>query len=94
VADSLYSKQSFIKEVKDKRMSYILVAKPKDHKLMMEWVSEQKEMGNVSRIEYKDEKGREHGGYKDTFWVNYFEYTILADNKINYHNSWVTVTDI
>ena len=47
-------------------------------------------MGNVSRIEHKDEKGREHGGYKDTFWVNYFEYTILAGNKINYHNSWVT----
>jgi len=100
VADSLYSKQSFIKELKDERMSYILVAKPKDHKLMMEWVSEQKEMGNVSRIEHKDEKGREHvyewinevplNGYKDTFWVNYFEYTILSDNKINYHNSWVT----
>ena len=76
MGDSLYSKQPFIQELKDKSMSYILVAKPKDHKLMMEWVSEQKRMGNVSRMEYKDKKGRRHvyewinevplNGYDDT----------------------------
>ena len=100
VADSLYSKQPFIKELKDKRMSYILVAKPNDHKLMMEWVSEQKEMGNVSRMEYRDKKGRQHvyewingvplNGSKDTVWVNYFEYKIIGNKKNNYHNSWIT----
>ncbi len=88
VADSLYSKQPFIKELKDKRMSYILVAKPNDRKLMMEWVSEQKKMGNVSRMEYRDKKGRQHvyewingvplNGSKDTVWVNYFEYKIIG----------------
>jgi len=100
VGDSLYSKQPFIQELKDKNMSYILVAKPKDHKLMMEWVSEQKRMGNVSRMEYKDKKGRKHvyewinevplNGYDDTIWVNYFEYKIIGEEKINYHNSWIT----
>jgi len=30
-------------------------------------------------------------GMTDNFnQLPYFEYTILADNKINYHNSWVT----
>ena len=50
MGDNLYSKQPFIGEPKDKNMSYIckfsskidniLVAKPKNHKLLMEWVSE------------------------------------------------------
>ena len=42
VGESLYSKQPFIKQLKDEKMSFILVAKPKDHKIMMEWVYEQK----------------------------------------------------
>jgi len=34
VGDSLYSKQPFIKELKHGKMSFILVAKPKDHKII------------------------------------------------------------
>ena len=66
----------------------------------MEWVSEQKRRGNVSRMEYKDKKGRKHvyewinevplNGYDDTIWVNYIEYKIIGEEKINYHNSWIT----
>jgi hypothetical protein len=41
----LYSKQPFIEKLKEERMSYILVAKPNDHKLLMEWVDEQRQLG-------------------------------------------------
>ena len=51
VADSLHSKQPFVEELKAERMSYILVAKPEDHKILTEWVGEQRQLGEVSRIE-------------------------------------------
>lgn len=100
VGDSLYSKQPFIKELKDLKMSFILVAKPKDHKIMIEWVGEQRQMGEESRLQCKDRKGRRHlyqwingvplNGNKNTYWVNYFEYQIIVDEKTTYRNSWVT----
>ena len=102
VADSLHSKQPFIEEAKANRMSYILVAKPEDHKLLMEWVNEQRQLKEVSGIKVKDKKGRIHvyewinevplNGNKNSNWVNYFEYWIIdtAKDKVTYHNSWVT----
>ena len=47
-------------------MSFVLVAKPDDHKIMMEWVQEQKQLREVSCLEYKDLKERLHV-YK---WIN------------------------
>lgn len=38
-------------------MSYILVAKSDDHKILMEWVNEQRQLKEVSRMEVKDGKG-------------------------------------
>ena len=100
VADSLYSKQPFIEETKANRMSYILAAKAEDHKILMEWVKEQRQLKEVSRMQVKDKKGRIHvyewinevplNGNKDTLWVNYFEYWIIDNEKTRYHNSWVT----
>jgi len=100
VADSLHSKQPFIEEIRRERMSYILVAKPEDHKILMEWVGEQRQLGEVSRIEVKDMKGRVHiyewinevplNGNKDAPLVNYFEYWLMNNGKVGYHNSWVT----
>jgi len=100
MADSLYSKQPFIEEVKANRMSYVLVAKAKDHKILMEWVNEQRQLKEVSKTEVKDRKGRIHvyewinevplKGNKDTLWVNYFEYWIIDKGKVTYHNIWVT----
>ncbi len=100
VADSLHSKQPFIEEVVANRMRYILVAKPEDHKILMEWVNEQRQLKEVKRIEVKDQKGRIHeyewinevplNGNEDTIWVNYFEYRIIDKGKVTYHNSWVT----
>jgi hypothetical protein len=104
VADSLHSKQPFIEETRSNRMSYILAAKAEDHKILMEWINEQRQLKEVSRMEVKDEKGRLHvyewinevplNGNKDTLWVNYFEYWIIDKEKVTYHNSWVTDINI
>jgi hypothetical protein len=63
-------------------MSYILAAKEGDHKLLMEWVNEQRLLNEVSRIEVKDHKGRTHvyewinkvllNGNKETIWSKLF----------------------
>jgi hypothetical protein len=100
VGDSLYSKQPFIKELKHEKMSFILVAKPKDHRIMMKLIKEKRELKEIFRLEYKDQKGRIHlyewlndiplNGYKDTYRVNYFEYHLIVNGKTTYHNSWVT----
>lgn len=100
IADSLHSKQPFIQEAKANGMSYILVAKSDDHKILMEWVNEQRQLKEVSRMQVKDGKGRLHvyewinevplNGNVDTLWVNYLEYWIIDKGKTTYHNSWVT----
>ncbi len=100
VGDGLYSKQPFIEEVKAGGMSYILAAKPEDHKILKEWVNEQRQLKEVSRIQVKDMKGRLHvyewinevplNGNKETVMTNYFEYWLIDKGKTTYHNSWVT----
>ena len=100
VGDSLYSKQPFMEELAEERMRYVLVVKEEDHKLLMEWVNEQRQLKEVSRLEVKDQKGRLHiyewinevplNGNKNTLWVNYFEYWLVVGGKVTYHNSWVT----
>ena len=100
VGDSLYSKQPFMEGLGEERMRYVLVVKEEDHKLLMEWVNEQRQLKEVSRLEVKDKKGRLHiyewinevplNGNKNTLWVNYFEYWLVVGGKVTYHNSWVT----
>jgi hypothetical protein len=100
VADSLHSKQPLIEEAAASGMRYILVAKPDDHKILMEWVNEQRQLKEVSRMEAKDLKGRLHvyewingvplNDNKDTVMTNYFEYWLIDNKKVTYHNSWVT----
>ena len=100
VGDSLYSKQPFMEELSGEGMRYVLVVKEDDHKLLMEWVNEQRQLKEVSRLEVKGKKGRLHiyewinevplNGNKNTLWVNYFEYWLVDGGKVTYHNSWVT----
>lgn len=100
VGDGLYSKQPFIEDIKAGMMDYILVAKEDDHKIMMEWVNEQRQLKEVSRLEIRDMKGRRHvyewinevplNGSKETVMTNYFEYWLIDKEKVGYHNSWVT----
>jgi hypothetical protein len=104
VADSLHSKQPFMEHAKAQGMSYILTAKEGDHKLLIEWINEQRLLNEVTRLEVKDSKGRTHvyewinkvplNGNKKTILVNYFEYWIMDKGKKTYHNSWVTDIEI
>lgn len=100
VGDSLYSKQPTVETIRDLHMDYVLVAKPDDHKILMEWVNEQKVLKETSRMEIKDKKGRTHiydwvnevplNDNRKTVIVNYFEYWLQDKGKTTYHNSWVT----
>lgn len=100
VGDGLYSKQPFINKIKENNMRYILVAKPDDHKTLMEFIDGTRKIKEMSRYEFKDIKGRKHiyewinkvplNGNEDSIEVNYFEYWLEDKGKVTYHNSWVT----
>ena len=99
-ADGLYSKQPFVDELKSAGMSFILVAKPSDHKLLFEWVQDLMHLDAGGNLEYCDLKGRRHvyqwvndvplNGSKDADNVNFYAYQIIKDDKITYRNSWIT----
>lgn len=99
VGDGLYSKQPTIEIIRDLHMDYVLVAKPDDHKKLMEWVGEMRFLDEVKRLE-ATEKKRTHiyewvqdvplNDNNNTPFVNYFAYRIEEKGKITYHNSWVT----
>jgi hypothetical protein len=98
--DGLYSKQPFIDVVKQARMSYILVARPDDHKILFEWVRELQGLGAGGSLEFTDDKGRKHryqwvnnvplNGAKDADEVHFFEYDLIVNDKVTYRNSWVS----
>jgi hypothetical protein len=98
--DGLYSKQPFIDAAKHARMSFILVAKPADHKLLFEWVHEIDGLGHSGHLKLIDSKAHHHvyrwinqvplNGSRNADHVNFFEYWLQVDQKTTYHNSWVT----
>ena len=99
-ADGLYSNQPFIDVLKRHAVSFVLVAKPADHKILFQWVEELDGLGGVEHMEFADPKGRRHhyrwvnqvplNGNPDADQVNFFEYWLSVDQKVTYHNSWVT----
>jgi hypothetical protein len=103
-ADGLYSKQPFVDDLNDAHMSFILVAKPTDHKLLFEWVNELDGLGQSGHLKFSDDKGRRHvyrwvnqvplNGSRNADQVNFFEYWLRVNQKITYHNSWVTDLDV
>ena len=98
--DGLYSKQPFVTELKANRMSFVLVAKPDDHKSLFQWVREIRQIGETQSLTFTDLKGRIHR-YE---WVNevpinanagsdlvsFFQYRLVVNGKTTYHNSWIT----
>ena len=98
--DSLYSKQPFVDMLGEKGMSFILTAKQKDHKVLFEWVSELRRMGEIGHLEIRDFKGRLFvfewannvplNGTKDAGEVNYFECAIFKKEKRVFFCGWVT----
>ena len=81
-------------------MSFILVAKPSDHKILFEWVREMIGLKAGGHLTFTDSKGRKHkyrwvndvplNGSKDADQVNFFDYRIITNKKTTYRNSWVT----
>ena len=105
LGDSLYSKQPFIDILLENNMSFILGAKPDDHKVLFEWVSELKAMDETQRLEIRDFKGQRHiyewvndvplNGREDARNVNFFEYTLINEkNKQVFFGTWVTDIEI
>lgn len=100
VGDGLYSKQPMIEEIGIHGNRYVLVAKPTDHKKLMEWVHEMRLLKEVIHMEFTDRQKRVHtyewvnnvplNGNDDAPMVNYFEYWITEGDRTTYHNSWVT----
>jgi hypothetical protein len=98
--DSLFSKQPFISELKANSMSFILVAKPDDHKNLFEWFQELRQMGETHSLTFTDLKDRVHqyewindipiNANPKSDLVNFFEYRLVVNGKITYRNSWVT----
>jgi hypothetical protein len=80
--DGLNSKQPFIEILGENRMNFILVAKPDDHKKMMEAIEICRLAGEVNSLNIIDEKDRRHhyewvnniplNGNDDAIQVNYF----------------------
>jgi len=100
VGDGLFSNQPFLDELKKYRMSFILVAKPGDHKFLFNCLSILKQHDEISMLEFADQKGHRHlyewfngiplNGSEHADSVNFFEYTIIANDKISFHCTWVT----
>jgi len=102
--DGLFSKGPMIQQVLGEGMHFLFVAKPDDHKYMMEWIAA---FDSLPQVLCADTKGRHHqysyvnqvplNGKIDAPLVNYIHYELINEaGKVTYKNSWVTdinVTD-
>ena len=87
------------------RFSFILVAKPKDHKSLFEDISGMRRGEMLNTWQYREKVGRVHryqwvngvplNGNAKSPAVNFVEYWIINDNgEIGFHNTWVTDIEI
>ncbi|MEW6261748.1 MAG: hypothetical protein AB1641_01610 [Thermodesulfobacteriota bacterium] len=98
--DGLYSKQPFLEALQKVGLSFVLVAKPTDHKVLFEWFGEIQKMKETGHLEITDHQKRRHcyewaqglplNGDPRAPEVNFFQYRLLVHGETTYHNSWVT----
>ena len=98
--DSLYSKQPFINELKENNMSFILNAKPSDHKSLYQWFTETRAINETHLIKIKGLNGIEHvyewlndiplNDAKNADNINFFQFSIFKGEKRTFRSSWVT----
>ena len=102
VGDGLFSKAPMIEHVLNHQMNYLFVAKPDDHKYMMEWIAAYQSLPQIS---ITDSKGRKHcytyinqvplHGQEEAPLVNYIHYELTNEKgKVSYKNSWVTSLEV
>ena len=99
VADSLYSKQPFVEELTAKRFSFLLVAKPGDHKSLYENVDGLR-CGNLLDRHHTVHRGERYvyewvtelplNGKPDSPLINFIQFQIIEDGEVTYRNAWVT----
>ena len=102
VGDGLFSKAPMIQHVLNQGMNYLFVAKPGDHRYMMDWIAA---YDTLPCITVSDIKGRKHrytykhqvplNGQENAPLVNYIHYELINDKgKVTYKNSWVSSLDV
>jgi len=103
LGDSLFSKHTIVELLKDKKMSFILGAKPGDHKYMFSWIEDSTEKTELVK---KQKDGRVFVyswandvplcGRRDAYSVNFFQLEIRTPDKETgelkktFRSSWVT----
>jgi len=100
--DGLFSKGPMIQQVLAEKMHFLFVAKPDDHKYMMEWLAA---FDSLPQVVSSDIRGRSHrysymnkvplNAQDDAPLVNYIHYELTnKKGKVSYRNSWVTDIDL
>ena len=102
LGDGLFSKAPMIENIRHHGFNYLLVAKPDDHRYMMDWINT---YDTLPEVVISGLNGRKHrytyvnqvplNGQEDAPLVNYLYYELInEDGKVTYKNSWVTNLDI
>ena len=102
LGDSLYSKSPFIEELPG--FSYILTAKPKDHKTLYEDIEGFRRIGGMDNLEVTKKKDRIFkyewvnqtplNANPESPLINFVEFKIMVNEKCTYRNAWVTDIEI
>ena len=100
VADSLYSNQPFIAELIEKRFSFVLGAKPSDHKSLYQDIEGMRAGKLLDELQHTDSRGRTHhyewvnqialNGRADSRQVNFVQYRLIRGGKVTYRGAWVS----
>jgi hypothetical protein len=101
VGDSLYSTQPFIATITAHRFSYLLVAKPDDHKHLFEDIEGMRRGGMLERLERLQANGKRFlyewvnqtalGAQADSPLVNFVQLTISEPSgRVTYRCSWLS----
>lgn len=105
VADSLYSNAPSVRLLKEHRLSFLLVAKPADHKSLFSDIEGLRRGQMLDRVERRDNKGRRYvhewanqialGVDANSPLVNFMQLSIFdAKGKRTFTNSWVSDIEV
>jgi hypothetical protein len=98
--DSLYSNTPFLRELKECGFSYLLVAKPADHKSLYRDITGLRTGGLLDTSQQREKNGRDYvyewvngvdlTAGADSPQVNFCSLTIQRKGKVTYKNGWIT----
>ena len=101
--DDLYAHEPFILELRERRMGFVLIARPTSHAEMFKRVAEMDGRGECVQGAWEEGQGRKRRSFEyriapqapltqsGQVKVNFVEVWVRnQDGKVIYHNSWVT----